>query len=387
MAEALAKQGKKLPLYGPLDIQNYKAFLEESKEKFIGRHNTVFHSDISIQGFEALATLGRGSFGSVKLVREKDSDNYYAVKVQLKQKIKQNESSHRVYLEKQVLFGMDFPFCVRIEHYCHDKDAIYFLMPFVRGGELYNLIKKFGRFQSSMTRFYAAQVVLALEFFQYIHFVYRDLKPENILVDHTGFLKITDYGLAKEVSSRTYTICGTPAYMAPEVVEGSGYARSADWWSLGILIFEMAYGKPPYIAKDSVELFTMILYAPVPMRSVFSSQLKSLLRGLLQKDVTFRLGNLKNGAEDVKKHPWFKNIDWLQLLNRRVQPPYVPETSGPADTSNFPFAAKVAASSHNIKTIQANTIRQELFGEKTKTKRKTRFCGKSLNDSLFQASV
>lgn len=167
--------------------------------------------------------------------------------------------------------------------------------------------------------------------------VYRDLKPENIMVDFKGFLKITDFGFCKKIKERTYTLCGTPEYIAPEIIQNKGYGQSVDWWSFGILIFEMSAGYSPFSVGDpsQMEMLDMICSCTFKVPSSFSSKLKDLVQNILQTDLSKRFGNLKNGVDDIKSHAWFKSISWIQLFNQTVVPPFIPKVSGHSDYSQF----------------------------------------------------
>lgn len=167
--------------------------------------------------------------------------------------------------------------------------------------------------------------------------IYRDLKPENIMIDNRGFLKITDFGFCKPIKDRTYTLCGTPEYIAPEVIQAKGYGISADWWSFGILVFEMRAGYSPFSVghPDQMEMLEKICTGKFRTPSTFSPDLKNFVENILQTDLTKRFGNLKNGVDDIKNHAWFKPIIWTAVYNQSVEPPFVPKVSGPGDYSQF----------------------------------------------------
>lgn len=194
--------------------------------------------------------------------------------------------------------------------------------------------KKFG---DELARFYAAQVVLGLDYIHKMGLIYRDLKPENIMLDYKGFIKITDFGFCKPIKDRTYTLCGTPEYIAPEIIMGKGYGVSIDWWSFGILIFELSAGYSPFSTgnPDQMEMMERICKGKYSMSSVLHVDLKDLVKNILQVDLSKRFGNLKNGVEDIKTHAWFKPINWSGLLQQTVKPPFVPNVSGPGDYSQF----------------------------------------------------
>lgn len=168
--------------------------------------------------------------------------------------------------------------------------------------------------------------------------VYRDLKPENVMVDHRGFLKITDFGMCKLLkNNRAYTLCGTPEYIAPEIVSNKGYGKSVDWWSFGILVFEMNAGYSPFSVGDpgQMEMMEKIVSGKFKIPSTFGMSLRQIIQNLLQIDLTKRFGNLRDGVQDIKSHAWFKKIDWMNILEQTVKPPFVPKVSGPGDYTQF----------------------------------------------------
>lgn len=325
-------------MYGELDINDVNEFLEESKILFVKRYGKNETPTIEINNFKTLNTLRIGGFGSLKLAEDKTTNEYYAVKVIKKGKLARSKMMHHILNEKLLLDSLDFPFVIRMEYYSMDHSYIYFVLPFISGGDLSTHLRAVKMFSEQLSRFYTAQLVLALEYLHNLNILHRDLKPENILIDRTGFLKITDFGLSKKVESRTYTFCGTMPYIAPEVISHVGYGRSVDWWSVGVILYKMTAGSLPFHGKTNTALLTNIMYAVPRFPSTMSKHLQDVLKQLLQRDVTRRLGNLKNGANDVKKHRWFKQVDWLELLNRKVTPPFVPVIDENHPTYYFPRA-------------------------------------------------
>ncbi|XP_063706308.1 cAMP-dependent protein kinase catalytic subunit alpha-like [Culicoides brevitarsis] len=317
---------------------DYKTVLNRLKNDFEKKWKEKKSSDAEqLKEYEDIRVLGSGAFGVVKLVKHKTSGKYFAMKYLSKEKVVKNKQIAHTLLEKQVLKCIDFPFLVSLEHAFKDNTTLYLLLPFVNGGDMFSVLRKYGKFSESHARFYAAQVVLAFEYLHHLNLIYRDLKPENILIDHLGYLKITDFGFCKMVETRTYTLCGTPEYLAPEIIQSKGYGKAVDWWSFGILLYEMIAGYSPFYTNnpDPMALFDKIVSGKYRFTSAFTSESKSLVTNLLQTDITRRYGNLKNGVQDIKGHIFFKPTKWIALLNREETAPYVPKISGEGDYSNF----------------------------------------------------
>ncbi|XP_068154174.1 cAMP-dependent protein kinase catalytic subunit 2 isoform X3 [Drosophila tropicalis] len=193
------------------------------------------------------------------------------------------------------------------------------------------------KFNEKQSRFYGTQVLLALEYMHRMNLMYRDLKPENILIDCKGYLKLTDFGFTKRVDSRTSTLCGTPEYLAPEIIQLKPYNKSVDWWAFGILLFEFVAGRSPFAAhnRDVILMYSKICLGEYRVPTYFTPQMKNLIEGLMQVDTSKRLGNSNEGAIEIKNHPWFQGVDWFAVLNQEVNPPYIPIVSNTEDLSNF----------------------------------------------------
>nr|KAF6507403.1 protein kinase cAMP-activated catalytic subunit beta [Rousettus aegyptiacus] len=279
-----------------------KEFLAKAKEDFLKKWENPAQNNAGLEDFERKKTLGTGSFGRVMLVKHKATEQYYAMKILDKQK---------------------------------DNSNLYMVMEYVPGGEMFSHLRRIGRFSEPHARFYAAQIVLTFEYLHSLDLIYRDLKPENLLIDHQGYIQVTDFGFAKRVKGRTWTLCGTPEYLAPEIILSKGYNKAVDWWALGVLIYEMAAGYPPFFADQPIQIYEKIVSGKVRFPSHFSSDLKDLLRNLLQVDLTKRFGNLKNGVSDIKTHKWFATTDWIAIYQRKVEAPFIPKFRGSGDTSNF----------------------------------------------------
>ncbi|EEB11858.1 cAMP-dependent protein kinase catalytic subunit, putative [Pediculus humanus corporis] len=318
-------------------VTDLQAHLDRAKIDFNVKFNRKFTNppNVLLEDFDRMRTLGTGSFGRVMLVKNKKTGLFYAMKILDKSKLVRLKQVEHTLYEKRILSSIHFPFVVYMEFFFKDNSYLYFVMPFILGGEMFSHLRKLGKFEENLCRFYAAQVVLALQYLHHLDLVYRDLKPENILIDRNGYLKLTDFGFCKIVSGRTWTLCGTPEYLAPEVILSKGYGKSVDWWSLGILIYEMAAGYPPFYANDPMKIYEKIVSGKFRFASNFTPDIKDLIKNLLQVDLSRRYGNLKNGVEDIKGHKWFKNVEWLNLLNHMVEPPFMPKVRSPGDTSNY----------------------------------------------------
>lgn len=212
---------------------------------------------------------------------------------------------------------------------------MYMVLPFIHGGEMFTHLRRMGKFDESLARFYAAQVFLALEYLHHCSLIYRDLKPENILIQSSGYIRVTDFGFCKMVESRTWTLCGTPEYLAPEVILSKGYGMAVDWWSFGVLVYEMNAGYPPFYAQDPMRIYEKIIAGKYKFAHHFGDELRDILKRILQVDLTRRFGNLKNGSTDIKRHRWFQSINWIQIYEQKVQPSFVPHCDSIDDTSHF----------------------------------------------------
>ncbi|KAI9142864.1 kinase-like domain-containing protein [Paraphysoderma sedebokerense] len=285
--------------------------------------------------FQIMQTLGTGSFGRVHLVRLKSNGKYFAMKVLKKVEVVRHKQVEHTLNEKSILEQIEHPFLVNLFCTFQDSGNLYMVMEYISGGELFSYLRRSQRFSNNVAKFYAAEVVLAFEYLHSKDVIYRDLKPENLLIDSTGHIKITDFGFAKHVPDVTWTLCGTPDYLAPEIIQSKGYGKAVDWYALGVLIFEMLAGYPPFYDEDHVKMYEKILQGKIKWPSHFDPAAKDLLKRLLTSDLSKRYGNLKAGSKDIKNHKWFAGVDWNKALKLQIPPPYIPPVKGEGDTSNF----------------------------------------------------
>ncbi|KAH9888397.1 kinase-like protein [Cubamyces lactineus] len=283
-------------------------------------------------------TLGTGSFGRVHLVRSKHNLRFYAIKVLNKEKIVRMKQESHTRNEQMMLQAVQHPFIINLWGTFQDTANLYMVMDFVPGGELFTLLRRSNRFPDPVAKFYAAEVALALNYLHSNDIIYRDLKPENILLNFDGHIKIADFGFAKYCNTTAWTLCGTPDYLAPEIIGNARYNKSVDWYALGVLIFEMLSGLPPFHEPDisPVVLYEKIAQGPSCIKwPAFHPNATDLILKFMERDPSKRFGNLQHGAGDVFAHPWFREVDWKKLLNREITAPYLPRIAGDGDASAF----------------------------------------------------
>ncbi|XP_039384641.1 ribosomal protein S6 kinase alpha-2 isoform X2 [Mauremys reevesii] len=290
--------------------------------------------------FELLKVLGQGSYGKVFLVRKikgSDAGQLYAMKVLKKATLKVRDRV-RSKMERDILAEVNHPFIVKLHYAFQTEGKLYLILDFLRGGDLFTRLSKEVMFTEEDVKFYLAELALALDHLHSLGIIYRDLKPENILLDEEGHIKITDFGLSKEAidhDKRAYSFCGTIEYMAPEVVNRRGHTQSADWWSFGVLMFEMLTGSLPFQGKDRKETMALILKAKLGMPQFLSIEAQSLLRALFKRNPSNRLGAGLDGVEEIKRHLFFVTIDWNKLYRKEIKPPFKPAVGRPEDTFHF----------------------------------------------------
>ncbi|CUI14519.1 protein kinase, putative [Bodo saltans] len=310
-----------------------------------------------LSDFEMKETLGTGTFGRVRLCRQKGTGKYMALKILKKQEILRMKQVDHILTEASILSEIRHPFIVNMFKGFMDDDRLYILLEYVVGGELFSHLRKAGKFPNDVAKFYSSEVCVAIEYLHNKDIIYRDLKPENLLLDNTGHIKITDFGFAKRVTERTFTLCGTPEYLAPEIIQSKGHHKAVDWWALGILLYEMLVGYPPFFDESPFKIYEKILEGKLQFPKWIDPRAKDLVKGLLTLDHTKRLGSLKRGVQDIKKHKYYAGIDWDVLLSKKVPAP-IPVRAGKEGDSRY--FDRYPESPHNpLKPL--TTTQQDLF--------------------------
>jgi len=299
------------------DILDGKVIQRSTQRKTVFKQRKRVHYELD--QLEMFKVLGKGAFGKVTLVKAKDTGECYALKAQSKQFIVDNNQKEYILNELRLMKMLEHPNIVNLHCSLQDKKYIYFLLGLVPGGELMEILQKKGKFNEDTTRFYCASVLLAYSALHEKRIVYRDLKPENLCLDAKGYCVMVDLGLAKILKDGpTYTFCGTPDYIAPEIIRGTGYGLSVDYWALGVLLYELTAGVAPFQSYDPTGTAKKILKGRVNFPGRFSNQIQKIVKDLLVKDSTRRLGCMQNGTEGCMKHRFFHGFDWDGLLQQNI---------------------------------------------------------------------
>ncbi|TPX22712.1 hypothetical protein DIZ76_014591 [Coccidioides immitis] len=322
---------------------------------------------LTMEDFDLLKVVGKGSFGKVMQVLKRDTGRIYAMKTIRKAHIISRSEVEHTLAERSVLSQINNPFIVPLKFSFQSPEKLYLVLAFVNGGELFHHLQREQRFDINRARFYTAELLCALECLHGFNVIYRDLKPENILLDYSGHIALCDFGLCKldmKDEDRTNTFCGTPEYLAPELLLGLGYTKAVDWWTLGVLLYEMLTGLPPFYDEDTNEMYRKILQEPLtfPSSDIVPAAARDLLTRLLDRDPQRRLG--ANGAAEIKAHHFFANIDWRKLLQRKYEPSFRPNVVDARDTGNFDseFTSEAPTDSYVEGPILSQTMQKQFEG-------------------------
>lgn len=306
------------------------------------KHLGVSAKNLKVADFALLRTLGTGTFARVWLARlkaDERKDRVYALKILRKADVIKLKQVEHVRNERKTLAAVSgHPFVTTLIASFSDAESLYMLLDYCPGGEIFSYLRRARRFNEPTSKFYAAEITMTIEFLHDMEGIaYRDLKPENILLDADGHIKLVDFGFAKELGDReTYTLCGTPEYLAPEVIHNSGHGLAVDWWALGILIYEFLVGQPPFWDQNPMRIYEQIVQGRLRFpQNVMSPAAQNIVSLLCKTNPTERLGYISGGSARVRSHPFFEGIKWDDLYHRRIKGPIIPRVDHPADTGNF----------------------------------------------------
>jgi serine/threonine protein kinase len=294
---------------------------------------------VSVDDFTILRVIGRGTYGTVQLVRNKQDQQLYAMKSMSKQLLAEYDQVTQTLVERDVLLKTVHPFLVGAHFTFQSDTKVFLVLDYVPGGELFARLKDERKFPESRARLYGAEILLGLGHLHSLGFVYRDLKPENILVDSEGHLRLTDFGLVKSKmnsGATTSTFCGTPEYIAPEMLNQKPYTKAVDWWSFGVLMYEMMIGVPPFYDENTNRMYNAILNAPIRFSpGSVSDDGQDLILRLLERDPAARLGSGESDFEEIKAHKFFAVLNFEEVTRKTIQPEWKPVINGDDDTSHF----------------------------------------------------
>ena len=293
---------------------------------------------LTYKDFEPLKLLGTGSFGRVLLVRFISNQNLYAMKILNKEQIKLKHQEEHTKTERDLMVKINNPFIVNIKFAFQDDSRLYIVSDFMQGGDMFYHLHYNKKFDEPRAKFYAIELILGLEFLHKNNMIYRDLKPENILMDSNGHLKISDFGLSKILENpeeKAYTLCGTPQYLAPEILKKKGYDKSVDWWSLGCFIYEMLTGYLPFYIPKGNKINPKVFDEPLRFPPNVNPVAINLISQLLNVNPKKRLGYGEEDAETIKNHPYFKGVEWEKYWNKEIEAPFLPNLNDEMDLKYF----------------------------------------------------
>ena len=328
---------------------NKKIPLQKRSSKIQNNNNNNNNININLENFEFIKVIGRGNYAKIYLVMYKKTSEVFALKSIRKDQIISENIIYNILNEKEILSNNESEFILNLSFFFQTPERIYFVTPFIKGGDLFNLLKKKRHLTENLIRFYSAQIAIAISEIHESEFIYRDLKPENILIDEEGFIKLCDFGSCTRINlnKKTKDFAGTIYYASPEMIAGIGYDQMTDWWSFGILIYELLTGNVPFISHDKTRIFELIEMTEIKFpneilnenneKELFypSKEIKDLIEKLLIKDPNKRLGK-KNGIEEIKTHSFYRDLNFDLVKKKKLKPLFKPNVSKEKfDISNF----------------------------------------------------
>ena len=335
---------------------------KEMKEEQQENSNNYENLKLSYNDFQPIKLIGTGSFGRVLLVRFKTNNTLYAMKILSKTQIKLKKQEEHTRTERNLMVKVNCPFVVNIKFAFQDESKLYIVSDFMQGGDMfYHLHSNKKKFPESTAKFYIIELILGLEFLHKNNVIYRDLKPENILMDTDGHIKISDFGLSKileDSDDKTYTLCGTPQYIAPEILKNKGYDKTVDWWALGCFLYEMLTGCLPFRIPRGNKINPKVYEEPLRFPQDTNPLAISLINQLLTVNPKKRLGYGESDAQKIKEHAYFKGINWEKYWNKETEPPFIPELDSEIDLKYFDKMFTDEPVNSNRPTVMSRTRSQ-----------------------------
>lgn len=307
------------------------------KAPLLMKTGKIYDSNVCLNDFNLIKTIGRGSCAKIYLAEYKKTGDLYAIKSVRKDQLLSENLIQNILLEKNILESSECPFLLCLSFFFQTPERMYMVMPYVPGGDLFHWLKEKKNFEEEEVKIFAAQIALALEHLHSYGVVYRDLKPENILIEENGYIKLCDFGAVIHIQSedKIRNFGGSPEYVSPEVITGEGHNSTADWWQLGILIYELLFGIPPFYHLNQDRMFEFIQLEEVkfPKNKKASNEVMDIIIKLLNKNPNTRLG--RGGLSEIKTHPFFGTLNFELLKDKKLLPPFKPKLEDRTDTSNF----------------------------------------------------
>jgi serine/threonine protein kinase len=323
---------------------------------------TLFAQEFGLTDLDLLETVGTGTFGRIRVVKSLVDKKYYALKMMKKARIVRLKQLLHIQSELKLMATVRCDFIPELYAFFQDDNSIYFLMTYIPGGELFSHLRRQEYFELGQYQFYAVEIACCLYTLHELNIAYRDIKPENILINKEGHIRLIDFGIAKfldDSNDKTFTLCGTPEYLAPEVIKGEGHGCAVDWWCLGVLIYEMAFGYPPFYGKNPFTVYSKILSGTINFPTKCPKTTKSIIKNLCNSNRSSRLGSGRGGFSGVTNHSFFSGVEWRSAARQLMVPPIVPLVLTDGDTSNYDFYGdELAEESSNLTLAERQLFRE-----------------------------